>query len=238
MGSQTEGAGYVDAERNDDEMLHEVQLSPFLLARHELTQGQWARLWFGSEDDRLPSRYAAGQSFAGRPVTAANPVEQVDWTMSRDVMRMHGLRLPTEAQWEYGCRADSVTPWCVGKDLLVGYANLADQTAKRERVSWPCESWQDGYFQHAPVGSFAPNAFGLYDVHGNVWEWCADRYGAYGSERPGDGLNLVSGSSSRVYRGGSFDLPAAYARSSHRDAIGPAVRADYLGLRPARLLFD
>ena len=64
---------------------------------------------------------------------------------------------------------------------------------------------------------------------------CADCIGSYGSERVGDGLNVVSASSSRVYRGGSFDLPAAYARSTHRDAIGLAVRADYLGLRPARL---
>jgi formylglycine-generating enzyme required for sulfatase activity len=91
---------------------------------------------------------------------------------------------------------------------------------------------------HASVGSFGANGFGLYDVHGNVWEWCRDHSSDYGSERSGDGVRPDSAdrSASRVYRGGCFDDPAANARSAVRGHDPPSNRNYNLGLRPARLI--
>jgi len=237
LGSQDkdEDAPYYDAQRYSDEDLHPVSLSPFFLARHELTQGQWSRLWSNEEGLRQPSYYAAGDTVLGTKMTLAHPVEQVDWSMSRGLLASHGLSLPTEAQWEYGCRGGTTTARITPLAELQTVANVADATAKRAVPSWQCETWTDGHVIHAPVGSFQANGFGLYDVHGNVWEWCLDAYSSYGSERVGDGLRPGGdGSSDRVIRGGSFSNPAVLARSASRRNSAPTIRANDLGLRPAR----
>ncbi|MGC6487042.1 MAG: protein kinase domain-containing protein [Planctomycetota bacterium] len=238
LGSQAddEGADLYDPDRQPRESLHEVELSPFLLARHELTQGQWARLWAGGEAGREPSGYRAGMRADGRRLTAAHPVERVDWSMSRDLARSYGLVLPTEAQWEYACRSGSRSPWSVAEAELAGTANLADETSSQAGAPWAHEAWMDGFTVHAPVGSLAANAFGLHDMHGNVYEWCRDGHGSYGSERAGDGLNEVLGWSDRVQRGGSFNERAIGARSSCRGHAAPTIRSQSVGLRLARRL--
>ena len=242
LGSQKEDPNgpFYDAAHQDNEALHEVTLSPFLLARHELTQGQWARMWTWDAEWRDPSNYKAGQTLAGKRITLFNPVEQVDWPMSERLLTRHGLVLPTEAQWEYACRGGTTTPWFMTIDELKAVANMADADAKRALPSWNCETWRDGHVGHAPVGSFGANAFGLFDVHGNVWEWCRDQWSDYGSERPGDGARPDSGgpSSNRAYRGGSFSIPAASARSAYRNHNAPSFRNYDLGLRPARLITE
>ncbi|HZN37890.1 MAG TPA: SUMF1/EgtB/PvdO family nonheme iron enzyme, partial [Planctomycetota bacterium] len=162
----------------------------------------------------------------------------VDWSMCDGLMRQHGLTLPTEAQWEYGCRAGSTTPWLCARDELQVYANLADESAKRARAPYTCEAWTDGHTVHAPVGSFLPSAFGLHDVQGNVCEWCLDEQGSYSlGVREGDGLRLKNeGSSIRIARGGFFSQPAISARSAHRTYDAQALRSEAQGLRPARTL--
>jgi formylglycine-generating enzyme required for sulfatase activity len=231
-------APFYDPQREDNETLRKVTLSPFLLARHELTQGQWSRLWTWDTELRVPSLYKSGQSIGGKKITMANPVESVDWGMSDRLLTRHGMSLPTEAQWEYGCRGGTTTPWNVTLADLRKVANVADADAKRAVPSWTCETWADGHVVHASVGSFGANGFGLYDVHGNVWEWCRDHSSDYGSERSGDGVRPDSAdrSASRVYRGGCFDDPAANARSAVRGHDPPSNRNYNLGLRPARLI--
>lgn len=225
-----------DPQRQSDEELHTVTLAPFLLARHELTQGQWRRLWTWDDALREPSQYRARLTVAGSVITSTHPVEQVSWHMADTLLSRYGMVLPTEAQWEYGCRGGTVTALIVPRAEFAAVANLADLTAQDIGVSWNCESWYDGHVVHAPVGSLRANGFGLHDVHGNVWEWCRDCYGTYGSERPGDGLRVDGDGGNRCSRGGSLASPAVDARPATRSSNEPSVRGDDLGVRAARLL--
>jgi formylglycine-generating enzyme required for sulfatase activity len=217
---------------------HTMTLAPFFLARHELTQGQWLRL--SGEDN--PSYYEPGEL----GVNLSHPVEEIDWTSSDELMRHHGLLLPTEAQWEYGCRAGTATAWWTGEDreslILDGLAaNLADQAAARAGVKWASiKDWpelDDGFAAHAPVDAMRPNPWGLHLVHGNLWEWCSDRRAPYESEAaPGDGLRDAPGVAARVNRGGSFHSDTRYARSSFRSSLAASTRSSTLGMRAARRL--
>ncbi|HEX5052977.1 MAG TPA: formylglycine-generating enzyme family protein [Planctomycetota bacterium] len=159
-----------------------------------------------------PSRDKAGQTnYMGGRITPAHPVELVDSSMCELLLTRYGMVLPTEAQWEYACRGGTTTPWMVPRERLVEVANLADATAQECSSGSTYEAWRDGYVTHAPVGSFAPNGFGLFDMQGNVGEICRDR-------------------------GSSFFLPAGYARSANRNNLAPSVRISDLGTRPARLM--
>ena len=220
----------------DESPPQEITLLPFFLSKYELTQGQWARLWRGEGSLRRPSFYRAGETWGGESLTLTDPVEQVSWTMCDTLVRRHGLLLPTEAQWEYGCRAGTTTPWNCEREQLMRYANLADETFQRKGGVGEIEAWSDGHAVHARVGSFEPNEFGLLDMHGNVGEWCRDWYGPYGKAwRPGDGERTGSSSGGyRVSRGGSYHNIASTARSTYRCAIAPTVLDRDLGLRPAR----
>ena len=158
-----------------------------------------------------------------------NPVESVSWadavefceTLSgRDEERMAGrsYRLPTEAEWEYACRAGTTSMY-----------HFADEQADLSNHAWFKTNASAGPGQ---VGRKSPNAWGLYDMHGNVWEWCLDWYASY----PGGSVMDPSGPPSgadRVYRGGSWgDVPAA-SRASFRNGRGPEFHLGSLGLRVA-----
>jgi formylglycine-generating enzyme required for sulfatase activity len=203
----------------------EAMLPCFFIARHELTQGQWARLAALDEELR-PSRYLAGASNAiGGKVTDAHPVENVTWPMCQRLLDRWGLELPTEEQWEFACRAGTDTPWWPGRtrDSLKGVANLADAAAARAVMQWPSiQTWiDDGYAIHAPVDALRPNPWGLHHVHGNVWEWCS---------------NLREQGKLRGLRGGSFPLAAMHSRCAFQAANPPTFRAYGLGLRACRKL--
>ena len=169
----------------------EVRLEPFLLSKYEMTREQWQRA-----TDQAPSHFPP-PGRADDPADSRYAVESVSWRECASALGRLGLSLPTEAQWEYAARAGSAHPWWPGAEVrdLNGFCNLADDYHGRQNEYWDNyeSELDDGYDHHAPVGSFGPNDFGLYEVIGNVSEWCRDRYGLYGAVPAvhGDGLRCL-----------------------------------------------
>ena len=200
-----------------------------------MTRGQWLRL-SGQDDPSLWDAMRSGGRLKDDDLLSL-PVENVDWMMSDGAARHGGLLLPTEAQWEYGCRAGTASVFFFGNDVasFVNHDNIADRSYKAAFGSGAggFEDIDDKHGVVAPVGRYDPNEFGLHDVHGNVREWCRDWYGTYLANKlePGTGLRLVQGSRNRVIRGGSFDDPAVYARSASRFGYAPETRDYDLGFR-------
>jgi len=173
-----------------------------------------------------------------------HPVVQVSWNEARafcDWLSKKGGKtvvLPTESQWEYACRAGSKTayPWGDNPDDGKGWANCADQSLKKKLPNAPAEwkffSWDDGFVFTSPVGSFKANAFGLYDMTGNVWQWCQDRYGDYEKGAVTDPTGADAGDLC-VLRGGSWYSSPRYCRSAFRFWNDPGNRIDDYGFRVA-----
>ena len=213
---------------------------------------------YGYNREYDPDNSLRGDAFEGRNpqyswrnpgfVQGGNhPVVNVTWNdalaLSRWLTEKEGVRyrLPSEAEWEYAARAGTRTRYHSGNDVqsLLKVSNLFDIDAAK---NWP--KWQryaleghDGFEFTAPVGSFAPNAFGLYDMHGNVWEWCADWYDEhYYAKSP---LNDPPGPASgdvRVRRGGSWHTWPFYARASFRNWNSANTRYTLVGIRLVREL--
>jgi len=150
------------------------------------------------------------------------PVETVNWFACRDTLQRFGLMLPSELQWEYGIRGGTTTAWWTGDDekALLAAENIGG--AEDAKL--------------LPVGSKSANPFGLFDMGGNVGEWCYDEIAAYGTERAGDGRRPEPGTGPllRCYRGGGFVIDSDGARSGNRHDIVATFRNDDLGARPAR----
>jgi formylglycine-generating enzyme required for sulfatase activity len=225
----------VDADATAGESpVTEIALDPFFVSKYEMTQAQWLRL-----TGKNPSAYAPDQVSGGKAIELRNPVEQVSWEDCQAWLPRLSLALPTEAQWEYAARGGTTTPrWTgLGTEELAKAANLADAFCRDNGgpSSWNYEPWNDGFAAHAPVGSFAPNPFGLHDVLGNVWEWCEDRHGPYSiAPRRGDGLRSPEDAAHCVHRGGAFNDTATLARSAARGAFSPDTRIPLIGVRPVR----
>ncbi|MBM3975543.1 MAG: hypothetical protein FJ299_00960 [Planctomycetes bacterium] len=222
------------AER-DEQPVKRVQLDPFFLSKYEVTQAQWFA-WTHEN----PSKNPAGTRFRDEVYTPQQPVEQISWlSSSRELARLD-LVIPTEAQWEYACRAGTTTAWFSGPEeaSLAGYANLADRFAREHGApsSWVFADWvDDGYVNAAPVGSYAPNRFGLHDMAGNVWELTRDSVDPRGGgPRAGDGLHSEAATPDVISRGGAFRNTAFSLRSSERYSFARDLGSWMGGLRPAR----
>ena len=135
-------------------------------------------------------------------------------------------RLPTEVEWEYACRAGTTTPFHFGSQLNGRQANC-DGT-----VPYGTDTEGPNLEKTTPVGNYPANAWGLYDMHGNVWEWCSDWYGEYPSASLTDPNGPANGSN-RVFRGGSWYGVAVNCRSARRDGDDPSFRDGFLGFRVA-----
>ena len=211
----------------------QVTLDAFFLSKYEMTQDQWVRITGEVVSDWL-------QIDPSGPAPL-HPVDQVTFQASISVLKRLGLVLPTEAQWERACRAGTETPWYSGTEAasLAEHDNIADVSFGRtfnEAVLF--EPFDDGLGSSAAVGSLKANGFGLFDMHGNAFEWCRDAYGSYDlPTTPGNGERQVQGESLlHVFRGGGYIIMAAYARSANRTKKPPDYGAIALGLRPARLV--
>jgi formylglycine-generating enzyme required for sulfatase activity len=219
MGSPEDEVG-----RDDDEgPQHEVTITQgFYLGRYELTQEQWTSV--------MGTTPWSGQDYVQE--RASNPAAFISWD---DIQAFIGVlnetegsevyRLPTEAEWEYVCRAGTTTLWSFGDDESV-LGEYAWYGVNARNVGEE--------YAHA-VGTKLPNPWGLYDMHGNVHEWCHDWYSdTYYSESPSeDPPGSVTGSS-RVFRGGSFYHHVGYARSAGRDHRTPGLRDGSVGARLVR----
>jgi formylglycine-generating enzyme required for sulfatase activity len=141
-------------------------------------------------------------------------------TVKANALSLSGYRLPVEAEWELACRAGSMTAWSMGEaeDLLGKYAWYAANSLSKSR----------------PVGSLRPNDLGLFDLHGNVWEWCQNRPDDFPDMRDRDTDDKADNKSGRSMRGGAFYDPALFLRSAHRVWYEPAFRSYVSGFRPAR----
>jgi len=233
-----------DIESTKDEVpVHQVELAAFFLSKYEMTRGQWVRST--GTDPSYIGPTGTVQDFAGVAVDVSlqHPVDLVDRGNCVAVLTHLGLLLPTEAQWEYAARAGSQTPWWTGnsEQSLQGATNLADSAAQRWSrgiLEWKFETWlDDGSPTAARVGSYRPNAWGLHDTVGNLFEWCADGYGSYGLPvLPGTGERRVHAPELGVLRGGAFNSTAMLARSAYRMNAPPQSTDFFVGVRPARAM--
>lgn len=208
------GRGLAEEGDEDERPQHQVTLSqPFYLQTTPVTQGQWQRLM-----GENPSLFQeCGEDC---------PVENVSWHDAQEFLRKLNLRektdqyrLPTEAQWEYACRAGSTQSYCFG-----------DGEAELGQYAWYASNSQKGTH---PVGRLKPNAWGLYDMHGNVYEWCQDWYEEYPNGPVTDPKGPTAGEY-RVLRGGSWDGEAGDLRSAYRHRLTPGYRYGHEGFRVAR----
>ena len=243
---------------------HRVRITrPFYLGAHHVTVGQFRQFVtdagyatdaekgekkgaFGIDSTTGKFSFKAEYSWRnpGFEQTDEHPVVCVSWNdavafcdwLSRKEGKSY--RLPTEAEWEYACRAGTTTRYWCGDDQekLAEVANVADATAKAKFPDWKFTiSASDGYVFTSPVGSFRANPFGLYDMHGNALQWCADWYGKdHYDASPADDPSGPSSGASRVLRGGSWGDGPDNDRSASRTGFAPVRPERYLGFRVAR----
>ncbi len=210
--------------RDDDETLHQVTLTqPFYCGKFAVTQRQWKRVMGNN-----PSKFTR--------VGEDAPVEQVSWKDCKDFLqklcKLEGVpqgtyRLLTEAEWEYACRAGTSTAFCYGDSLNSSQANFNGYLPYNASKG----IWRE---KTTAAGSFKPNAFGLYDMHGNVREWCNDWYGSLSSSIETDPVGTSSGLH-RANRGGYWRSRARFCRSADRFWDWPSYRDYSLGIRLARI---
>jgi formylglycine-generating enzyme required for sulfatase activity len=233
MGSPVSEPGH-----RDDEAQADVTIAQgFWMAAGETTQGQWRRIAgafpgegpsaaFGLGDD-IPLywvSYLEAEAFCDALTARARRGSAIEPDQA--------FRLPTEAQWEYACRAGTTTPFAFGEALTPAHANIGPERPEGDRSRPPDR-------QATPAGRYAANAWGLYDMHGNLFEWCRDWYHA---RLPGGvdpdlsdvkGQPNRDGTYSRVRRGGAWNDPSRFCRSAMRLRYEPERRSDHIGFRAA-----
>jgi formylglycine-generating enzyme required for sulfatase activity len=237
MGSPPEELGRWD----DEGLQHQVSVRPFLMGRYPVTQAQWKAianrtdLKVKTDLDPDPSKFKGDD----------HPVEQVSWyeavefcdRLSR--LTSHTYRLPTEAEWEYACRANTETPFHFGETITTDLANYCGEDDKNDPEEYPGHYGRGpkGVYRKTttPVNHFHPlaNAFGLCDMHGNVWEWCLDHWHDNYEGAPTDGSAWLTENekASRVRRGGSWVNIPRDCRSACRYYDDPGYRPYDFGFR-------
>jgi formylglycine-generating enzyme required for sulfatase activity len=249
-----------EEDRLDDEQQHEVEITqPFYLGKHEVTVGQFKAFVKDTsyrteaETDGKGGRAFDGKEFVNKPEFTwkrihfaqadDHPVVVVSWNdavafcawLSKKEGKTY--RLPTEAEWEYACRAGTTSRFNTGdkEDDLKAAGNIADAALKMRWADavWAVK-WDDGFPFTAPVGTYQANAFGLHDMHGNVWEWCSDWYGEdYYGKSPRQDPHGPGTGKERIARGGAWSTQPKFCRSAFRDWHEPGYSSDCVGFRVA-----
>jgi formylglycine-generating enzyme required for sulfatase activity len=211
--------GSVHNSGNSDEWpQHMVTIKPFMMGRFLITQGQWKAIL-----RKLPPCRFKGNQL---------PLERVSWKDAQNfctrLSRKMGqyFSLPSESQWEYACRAGMSTPFSFGETLTVEVANFNGEHTFGDEPR--------GFYRHTTneEAAFPPNAFGLYDMHGNLWEWCADNWLDDYSSSPGDDSSYHNIKSDyRVARGGSWHEPPTLCRSASRLRVLQTDADEFMGFR-------
>jgi formylglycine-generating enzyme required for sulfatase activity len=247
----------------DEGPVHDVELTkPFYMAAHTVTIGQFKEFVKATGyKTEAESEGTGGNGFnvalkkfdsnmpkynwqeTGWPQTDRHPVVNVTWN---DAMKFcdwlskkerKAYRLPTEAEWEYACRAGTSTRFWSGDadESLKGAANVADQSFQDKQVGgagMAFAPWNDMHPFTAPVGNFRPNPWGLYDMHGNLWQWCEDWYAPYAERDLIDHIATEKGAKdARVLRGGSWYNNPNRCRAANRNRNAPANRNENYGCR-------
>ena len=237
-----EAAGLWTSQDAVEQPAREIRITkPFLLAKYETTQAQWRKVMAGAGPPGKPGAKMQGKGAANKADPSSfkgddRPVETVSWNevqefLSQLTKRSGGAaryRLPTEAEWEYACRAGSSNTFGMGADKTP----ITVQTL-------PDYAWLSGNANNEthPVGQRKPNAWGLYDMHGNVWEWCQDGFSPrfYATSPAADPV-YTGPATERVLRGGSWFLEARSLRCAVRGGNLPEFKSQYAGFRIVREL--
>jgi formylglycine-generating enzyme len=209
------GSPVSEAMRSNNETQHIVSLNGFKMSKYEITFDQYDLFC------EATGRKKPGDAGWGR---GRHPVINVSWNDATAFASWVGCRLPTEAEWEYAARGGTSTPFYTGNNLTTSQANYDG--------SGPYDKNAKGEFRKKtmPVGSFAANAFGLSDMHGNVWEWCSDLFGDYSSLAQTNPKGATTGKN-HVRRGGGWNDIARRCRAAYRDDCSPAYRDYSIGIR-------
>lgn len=211
--------------------LRTVDVAPFALGRTEVTIGQWELCIRDGACRRLPTRRD--------DTDTSHPVTNVSWYDAQDYVRWlssktgHAYRLPSEAEWEYAARAGTRTPFPWGRTADRNYANFGKEQCP------PCfgeVGGRDQWHMTAPVGQFPPNAFGLNDMHGNVYEWTEDCFTGLAYEKVSAIPVVVEPCTARVMRGGGWHNDARRIQSDYRAHNQPQHSDEKIGFRVARPL--
>jgi len=247
-GTFTIGSPSNEEGRARDEVQRQVTINSFSICKYEVTQKEYQEVmginpsifkgdnlpvenitWFDAVEycNRRSQREGLTPvySITGRTPASGYPITNATVTVN---WNNNGYRLPTEAEWEYACRAGTTTAFNVGEEIKtsqanykgVSYYNSNEETEYREKTT--------------PVGIFSANAWGLYDMHGNVSEWCWDMYGSYGIGAQNNPRGTADGNY-RVIRGGSWYFIDLFVRSAIRGNSNPSYHTDGIGFRVARL---
>jgi len=223
-GTFTMGSPESEADRVDDETQHKVTITkPFYVQTTEVTQGQWKEV-MGTEPWKFKRYVKEGPNYAATDVSWDDAVAFCKQLSAKEGKT---YRLPTESEWEYACRAGTTTEWCFGDDMSV----LGDYAWYDKNAYYAGERYAH------QVGLKKPNAFGLYDMHGNVWEWCNDYFEEdYYKQSPAKDPTGPASGSFRVLRGGSWFHESRFTRSAVRNRSVADLRNPNGGFRLVREL--
>jgi eukaryotic-like serine/threonine-protein kinase len=219
MGSPEIEEGHLSSESPQ----HLVTVPPFFMGRYPVTQAQWQAVM-----GENPSQFKQ-KSGENLPVENVSWHDAVEFCQKLSELTGRTYRLPSEAEWEYACRVRTTTPFHFGETMTT---ELANYHGDYSYGSGPKGEYRE---ETTSVGSFPANAFGLQDMHGNVWEWCLDHWHKNYKGAPTDGSAWLTekDDSYRVLRGGSWILNPGLCRSAIRDGYDPGNRYDFLGFRVA-----